>query len=112
MEYHRFEEGDEPEVLTSISYECQHEQCGLCPGIFHLPEYVHMGGLLAYGPDRTDLFRRAAHYVDRLLRGAKPAELPVEQPNKFDLSVNLATAKAIGLAVPPLMLMQAGEVVE
>src|SRR4051812_29701165 len=80
--------------------------------IFHLPEYVHMGGLLAYGPDRNDLFRRAAHYVDRLLKGAKPAELPVEQPNKFELSVNLATAKAIGLAVPPLMLMQAGEVIE
>jgi putative ABC transport system substrate-binding protein len=80
--------------------------------IFHLPEYVHMGGLLAYGPDRNDLFRRAAHYVDRLLNGAKPAELPVEQPNKFDLSINLGTAKAIGLAVPPLMLMQAAEVIE
>ena len=80
--------------------------------IFHLPEYVHLGGLLAYGPDRTDLFRRAAGYVDRLLKGAKPADLPVEQPNKFDLSINTGTAKAIGLAIPQLMLVQASELVE
>jgi putative ABC transport system substrate-binding protein len=80
--------------------------------IFHLPEYVHMGGLLAYGPDRADLFRRAAGYVDRLLKGAKPADLPIEQPNKFDLSINSGTAKAIGLAIPRLMLVQASELVE
>jgi putative ABC transport system substrate-binding protein len=80
--------------------------------IFHLPEYVQTGGLLAYGPDRNDLFRRAAAYVDRLLKGARPADLPVEQPTKFDLSINLATAKAIGLTVPPLVMAQAAEVVE
>jgi putative ABC transport system substrate-binding protein len=80
--------------------------------VFHLPEFVHAGGLLSYGPDRSDLFRRAASYVDRLLKGARPADLPVEQPNKFDLSVNLATARAIGLALPSLMLLQASELIE
>jgi putative ABC transport system substrate-binding protein len=60
-----------------------------------------MGGLLAYGPDRADLFRRVAAYIDRILKGVKPAELPVEQPVKYDLSVNLRTAKAVGVSVPP-----------
>jgi putative ABC transport system substrate-binding protein len=80
--------------------------------VFHLSEYVHLGGLLAYGPDRNDLFQRAATYVDKILKGAKPADLPVEQPTKFELSINLATARAIGLAVPPLMMVQADEVIE
>jgi putative ABC transport system substrate-binding protein len=80
--------------------------------IFHLPEFVQYGGLLSYGPDRNDLFRRAATYVDRLLKGARPADLPVEQPTKFDLSINLATARAIGLTVPPLVMAQAAEMIE
>jgi putative ABC transport system substrate-binding protein len=80
--------------------------------VFHLPEFTQVGGLLAYGPDRPDLFRRAASYIDRILKGAKPAELPVEQPVKYELSVNLRTAKAIGLTVPPLLLAQAGELIE
>ena len=80
--------------------------------IFHLPEFVHYGGVLSYGPDRNDLFRRAATYVDRLLKGARPADLPVEQPTKFDLSINLATARTIGLTVPPLVLAQAAELIE
>jgi putative ABC transport system substrate-binding protein len=71
-----------------------------------------LGGLLAYGPDRLDLFERAAAYIDRILKGAKPAELPVEQPVKYHLSINLRTAKAIGLTVPPLVLVQAGELIE
>jgi putative ABC transport system substrate-binding protein len=80
--------------------------------IFHLPEFVHVGGLLAYGPDRNDQFRRAAAYVDKILRGAKPSDLPVEQPTKLGLSVNLATARAIGMSVPSLLLAQANEVIE
>ena len=82
------------------------------PSVFHLPEFTQMSGLLAYGPDRLDLFRRAASYIDRILKGAKPAELPVEQPIKYELSINLRTAKAIGLTVPPLVLAQAGELIE
>ena len=70
------------------------------------------GGLLSYGPDLRDNFRRAASYVDRILRGAKPAELPVQLPTKFEMAVNLKTAKALGLAVPPSILLRATEVIE
>jgi putative ABC transport system substrate-binding protein len=82
------------------------------PSIFHLPEFVHVGGLLSYGPDRSYLFRRAASYVDKILKGAKPADLPVEQPTKFELVINLNTAKTLGLTVPPLLLAVASEVIE
>ena len=67
-------------------------------------EYVEAGGLMSYGPNFPDLFRRAAEFVDKILRGAKPADIPVEQPTKFDLVINLTTAKALGLAVPPTLL--------
>jgi putative ABC transport system substrate-binding protein len=75
-------------------------------------EHIEAGGLISYAPNFPDLYRRAAEYVDRILRGAKPADLPVEQPTKFDLVINLTTAKALGLTVPEAFLLRADEVIE
>jgi ABC-type uncharacterized transport system substrate-binding protein len=75
-------------------------------------EHVEAGGLMSYGPNFLDLFRRSADYVDKILRGAKPSELPVEQPTRIDLAVNLVTAKVLGLKVPPTLLARADEVIE
>jgi len=82
------------------------------PAIYPYRFFAEVGGLLSYGVDHTDNFRRAATYVDRILRGAKPSELPVQAPVKFELVINLKTAKALGLEVPPLMLARADEVIE
>ena len=82
------------------------------PTMHGVREYVEAGGLMSYGPNFPDLFRRAAEYVDKILRGAKPADIPVEQPTKFDLVVNLTTAKALGLTMPPTILALADEVIE
>jgi putative ABC transport system substrate-binding protein len=82
------------------------------PTMFGAQEYVDAGGLMSYGPNFPDLFRRAAGYVDKILRGAKPSDLPVEQPIKFDLIVNLTTAKALGLTISESFLLRADGVIE
>ena len=82
------------------------------PSIFHLIQFVEAGGLVSYGVERTHLFRRAATFVDKIFKGAKPGELPVEQANKFELAINLRTAKAIGISIPQSLLLRADKVIE
>jgi putative ABC transport system substrate-binding protein len=82
------------------------------PAVYTQSVFARDGGLLSYGPDRVDIFRRSASYVDRILRGANPAELPVQLPTKFEMIVNAKTAKALGLSVPPSLLARADEVIE
>jgi putative tryptophan/tyrosine transport system substrate-binding protein len=103
-----------PSIITAtygtriIALAAKHE----LPAIYPFGTYVKGGGLISYGPNVADMYRRAASYVDRVLRGQKPAELPVEAPTRFELLINLNTAKALGLTVPPPLLTRADEVIE
>jgi putative ABC transport system substrate-binding protein len=81
------------------------------PAIYQTIEWVEAGGLMSYAPNFTDLWRRAADFVDKILKGAKPADLPVEQPTKFEFAINLKTAKQIGLTIPPNVLARADRVI-
>jgi putative ABC transport system substrate-binding protein len=93
-------------LITAL---CKHHRL---PAVYPYRDFVVAGGLFSYGVDRTDLYRQAAGYADRILRGAKPADLPVQHPTKFELVINLNTAKEIGLNVSPLLLARADEVIE
>jgi len=90
------------------AFAAQHQ----LPSVFGWKEYVEAGGLMAYGPNRVQTTQRVAVYVDKILKGAKPADLPVEQPMKFELSLNLQTAKVLGIRMPPSLLLLADEVIQ
>ena len=94
------------ELITSLALRHR------VPGVYPFRSYAVSGGLMSYGTDITDLYRRAAPYLDRILRGEKPADLPVQAPTKFELVINLKIAKALRLAVPRALLVRADEVIE
>jgi ABC-type uncharacterized transport system substrate-binding protein len=102
----------DPLVLTNLTRINTLALGSRLPTIYSSRDYVEAGGLVSYGPNYPDLWRRAAEFVDKILRGAKPGDIPVEQPTKFDFVINLTTAKVLGLEIPPTLLARADEVIE
>jgi len=103
---------DDPLLITHRRQLAELAVRSRLPAIAGLREYVDAGGLMSYGADHPDLYRRAATYIDKILKGAKPADLPIEQPSKFELVINLKTAKALGLTIPQSLLLRADQVIE
>jgi putative ABC transport system substrate-binding protein len=106
-------------IVTSSGLSIQHRDLIIAlaaqhklPTVYYAGAFVKRGGLISYGPDRVEQFQRAAAYVDRILKGEKPADLPVQAPTKYELVVNLKTAKALGIEFPPMLLARADEVIE
>ena len=104
-----------PRVVNSLTRMRQIAELALkyrLPAIYPWRSYVEEGGLMVYGPSLLDMHRRSAYYVDKILKGAKPADLPVEQPTKFEFMINLKAAKQIGLTIPPTVLYRADKVIK
>lgn len=101
-----------PVVVTKRSQVTSLAQRHRLPAVYNAKEFVMDGGLMSYGPSVQDMFRRAAVYVDKILKGAKPGDLPVEQPTKFELAINLKTARVLGLTIPPSLLQRADHVIQ
>jgi len=104
--------GDEPENVTHRRLIVELAEKGRLATIYPYRQYVEAGGLMSYGIDVSDVGQRIAGLVDKILKGAKPSDIPVSQPTKFELAINLKTAKALGLSVPPELLATADEVIE
>jgi putative ABC transport system substrate-binding protein len=101
----------DPVIVTNLKRIADLAIKSRLPSIYNLSEFVAAGGFASYGPDQSDFFRRAATYVDKILKGAKPADLPVEQATKFELAINLKTAKALGLTIPPSILLRTDRII-